>query len=69
MSTYKAVITHLNKHGNTQYHVIHNIIANGVSGATELALDDFYNIFGENEIEKIVIELRQSTRRVTGDLK
>ena len=68
MSTYKTTISYMNGNGNTQYHTIHNIIANSIDGATKLALDDFHSIFGTYEIKKIVTELKQSTRWATGGI-
>ena len=69
MSTYKATITYRYADDDFRQYTC-NVIANSIVGATTLAMDNFFYVMvGEGEIEKIVVELRQSTRRVTGDLK
>ena len=68
MSTYKATISYTNENGNTQHHVVHNITANSMVGATTLAMNDFFYVCGEGEIKKVIIELQQSTRKAVGDI-
>lgn len=67
MSTYMATIAYANEYNNTQYHVVKDIIANSMSGAFTLAMDDFFDEHDACEIRKVVVEL-QHTWRATGDI-
>lgn len=68
MSTYKTMMASVNENGNIQYHIAHDIIANSVSGALALAMDNFFGEHGDCEIKKVIIELQQSTRKAVGDI-
>jgi hypothetical protein len=63
MAMYQADITYADSINRVHHHYVNDIVAMGMSGAFEKAMDSYFASNKAYEIKKVVIERQQSVYR------